>query len=411
MSKGNGDPGYLKAAAGVSDAWRTAKLGDVCEIQLGKMLSPISKTGKNSRPYLRNANVQWNRFDLSDVSQMDFTEEEEQKFRLTRGDVLVCEGGEPGRAAVWDDQLTPCYYQKALHRLRPISNHVDPRFIMYRLWLGGLQGEFINSHAKTTIAHLPAVRLAQLRIKLPPLFEQKRIVDTLNEQIESIVRARKAADEQLAAAKTLPVAYLREVFGSEETYQWPKTKLGEILTLRKDVIHPHDNPTGDAIFVGLEHIESLTGRRIGSLSVKKEALTGRKPQFYKGDLVYGYLRPYLNKLWIGEFDGLCSVDQYVYSVDKSRANTEFVAWFMRSPVYLKRAPIDTTPGQLPRIRTEEVATVEIGLPDLKEQQEVASAMNVKIATSLEMISSIKARLTSLDSLTTALLGRAFNGHI
>ncbi|HJQ24188.1 MAG TPA: hypothetical protein VKA60_09760 [Blastocatellia bacterium] len=86
----------------------------MCEIQLGKMLSPASKAGVRPRPYLRNANVPWDRFDLTDVAEMDFTENEEEKFILKKGGLLVCEGGEPGRAAVWDSQIAPCFYQKAL---------------------------------------------------------------------------------------------------------------------------------------------------------------------------------------------------------------------------------------------------------------------------------------------------------
>ena len=99
-------------------------------------------------------------------------------------------------------------------------------------------------------------------------------------------------------------------------------------------------------------------------------LTGRKPRFYKDDIVYGYLRPYLNKVWIAEFDGLCSVDQYVYQVDTVKADTGFVAAYMLSPMCLAVAPIDTTPGQLPRIRTEEVASVETSLPSLVEQRRI-----------------------------------------
>ena len=94
--------------------WRTARLGDVCEIQLGKMLSPKSKSGLEPFPYLRNLNVQWGRFDLSDIAEMDFDLRERSKFALRKGDLLVCEGGEPGRASVWDGEIEPCYYQKAL---------------------------------------------------------------------------------------------------------------------------------------------------------------------------------------------------------------------------------------------------------------------------------------------------------
>jgi type I restriction enzyme S subunit len=83
------------------------------------MLSPKSKTGVGSFPYLPNQNVQWQGFKLDDLATMDFSEREREKFRLLPGDLLICEGGEPGRSAVWQGILQDCYYQKALHRLRP----------------------------------------------------------------------------------------------------------------------------------------------------------------------------------------------------------------------------------------------------------------------------------------------------
>lgn len=164
------------------------------------------------------------------------------------------------------------------------------------------------------------------------------------------------------------------------------------------------------MFVGLEHIESLTGQRIGSLPVEMSQLTGRKPRVYRGDIVYGYLRPYLNKVWVAEFDGLCSVDQYVYEVKRDQAETHFVAWFMRSPAYLERAPIDQTPGQLPRIRTEEVASVEINLPPRAEQKSVVGRIQSEFAQTAQLRGSLSARLAALDHLPAALLRKAFGGR-
>lgn len=209
--------------------WRQVRLSDVCEIQLGKMLSPLAKTGIRYRPYLRNTNVQWGGFDLSDVAEMDFDEDEEEKFALRSGDLLVCEGGEPGRAAVWEGQINPCFYQKALHRLRPVGDDVDPRFVMYRLWLGAISGEFGGSHAKTTIAHLPAVRLATLSIAIPPLREQRRVVDVLNESFAAIELTRTAAEARLEAVNSLSGSYLRRAFGSAECSGWPRRQLGDLL--------------------------------------------------------------------------------------------------------------------------------------------------------------------------------------
>ena len=67
--------------------------------------------------------------------------------------------------------------------------------------------------------------------------------------------------------------------------------------------------------MGLEHVEPQTGRRIGSIPIDLATMTGRKARFLPGDIVYGYLRPYLNKVWIAAFEGFCWVDQYVFIVD------------------------------------------------------------------------------------------------
>lgn len=192
--------------------WRSVRLTDVVEIQLGKMLSPASRTGRRPVPYLRNANVQWDRLELSDIAEMDYDEDEEAKFRLLPGDVLVCEGGEPGRAAVWRGEIERCCYQKALHRLRPIANSVDPQFLVYRLWLGARRGEFSDEHAQTTIAHLPAVRLATLVIALPSIAEQRRIEAKLRERLATIEATRKGIEGELEAIEALPAALLRRPF-------------------------------------------------------------------------------------------------------------------------------------------------------------------------------------------------------
>lgn len=188
-------------------------------------------------------------------------------------------------------------------------------------------------------------------------------------------------------------------------------RLGDILQLRKDVVHPRDNPKGRARFVGLEHIESGTGLRTGSVEVEMSELTGRKPRFYKGDIVYGYLRPYLNKVWVAEFDGLCSVDQYVYSVTDTIADPTFVAWFLRNSVYLERAPISTTPGQLPRIRIEEVASVEVNLPPLTEQRRISMTLAERMTALEQLRKELEQQLEAINALPAALLRRAFSGEL
>lgn len=187
-------------------------LRDVAHIQLGKMLSPAAKTGRESFPYLRNQNVQWGRFDLSDLAVMDFSERDREKFELRPGDLLICEGGEPGRCAVWDGQVEDCFYQKALHRVRPIAGVADSEFLALWIRFQALTGAFEDQNAKTTIAHLPLVRLEQLLVPDVDVGTQRQIAARLKAQLAEVDKARQAAEMQLREINALPARLLARSF-------------------------------------------------------------------------------------------------------------------------------------------------------------------------------------------------------
>jgi type I restriction enzyme S subunit len=182
--------------------------------------------------------------------------------------------------------------------------------------------------------------------------------------------------------------------------------LRDVLVPRNAIVHPRDDPSGEGTFVGLEHIEPHTGRRIGSLPIRLEKLTGRKARFYGGDIVYGYLRPYLNKVWVADFDGYCSVDQYVFRPTEAVV-AGFIAAFMRSPLFLESAPIDESPGQLPRIRLDEVLDVRVPLPPIEVQRRVADDLSEQLAAIDRMSRDIEAQREAIGALPGALLRRAF----
>lgn len=162
------------------ESWQIVRLGEVFETQLGKMLSQKARVGDDPKPYMRNANVQWGQVDCSDLLSMDFNDAEMKKFRLKYGDLLVCEGGEVGRTALWRDELTECYFQKAIHRLRPLSDEMLPEFFLY--WMERAF-RFANIYGvagtQTTIAHLPQEKLQAMKIPKPSLQDQKQIVGLL----------------------------------------------------------------------------------------------------------------------------------------------------------------------------------------------------------------------------------------
>lgn len=172
--------------------WDVVRLGEVYEVQLGKMLSQKSKSGLNSKPYLTNRNVRWGGFDLSDVPEMDFDEREFIKFSLKPGDLLVCEGGEVGRAAIWRAEIDGCCYQKALRRLRPRDSSSVPEFLLGFMRLAASSGLLVEHTTQTSIAHLTAEKLVKLRVPWPPAQEQHQIVEIL-----TMIDRRSASEKQV----------------------------------------------------------------------------------------------------------------------------------------------------------------------------------------------------------------------
>lgn len=164
--------------------WAIAPLGEVADTSLGKMLDKAKSTGQHPVPYLRNINVQWGRIDLSDVLTMDIIPEEQSFFALRAGDLLVCEGGEVGRCAIWTGSGYMAY-QKALHRVRP-SSVVTVRYLRHYLEHLAKVGTLVKFATGSTIKHLPQERLRELPIVLPPLAEQHRIVEALEDNLSRL---------------------------------------------------------------------------------------------------------------------------------------------------------------------------------------------------------------------------------
>lgn len=165
----------------VPESWELLPIGDLFETQLGKMLSQKAKVGDSPKLYLRNKNVQWGRIETEDLLRMDFNDREAVKFQLRKGDLMVCEGGEVGRAALWDGSIADCYYQKALHRLRPKTDQITNEFMVHWMMFAFLlTNTYGVTGTRTTIAHLPEIKLKPLLVPVPPPNEQAEIIAVLD---------------------------------------------------------------------------------------------------------------------------------------------------------------------------------------------------------------------------------------
>jgi len=160
------------------ETWKWVRLPDVSSMCLGKMLDKQKNKG-TSCPYLRNVNVRWGRFELSDLLKMKFEDEMDERFLIQPGDLVMCEGGEPGRCAVWKETYS-IHFQKALHRIRFYDGLLSQfyQLLFYAYANGGILAPLFTG---TTIKHLTGQALEKVLVPLPPLAEQKRIVARLEE--------------------------------------------------------------------------------------------------------------------------------------------------------------------------------------------------------------------------------------
>lgn len=158
-------------------SWSVHPLKEVADFTLGKMLDQAKNQGE-PLPYLANVNVRWGEFDLADLREMRFQPHEIERYSIRCGDIVMCEGGEPGRCALWKSQRQGMMLQKALHRIRPHAC-LDSTFLYYTFLNIGRSNGFAPYITGATIKHLPREQLAKLPIRFPPLLQQKAIAIVL----------------------------------------------------------------------------------------------------------------------------------------------------------------------------------------------------------------------------------------
>ena len=175
------------------------------------MLDKGKEVGDCQVPYLANTNVQWGRFDLAALRTMDFSESDCEEFKLEHGDLLICEGGEVGRTAIWHGAHDRIYFQKALHRVRLDPTVAVPEYVFQFMWFMAKNGGFRDLTTSATIAHLTGVKLKRLPCPRPPLELQHRFAAI----VESVEQQKASQRTHLAELDTLFASLQSRAFRGE----------------------------------------------------------------------------------------------------------------------------------------------------------------------------------------------------
>jgi type I restriction enzyme S subunit len=302
-----------------NEAWAWRPLGELFEIGAGKTMSAAARDGVNKTPFLRTSNVLWDEIELSKVDEMAIAPHELAEKRVRPGDLLVCEGGEIGRAAIWNGEVEVMSFQNHLHRLRPLVDDVEPRFYVYFLQCAFTQlGIFEGAGNDTTIPNLSRNRLADLQVAHPLLDEQQEIAKAL----AWIRSAMKVHDRATAIAEELKRTSMRELFTRGLRGETPKdTEIGlvpptwevvEFASVRRWLQY------GTSVRCGIEpaafpvlRIPNIEPGRVNPKDLKYCNLSAQEAENYRlegGDLIFIRTNGVLDRLgscavYAGEPDG------------------------------------------------------------------------------------------------------------
>ena len=282
-------------------------------------------------------------------------------FEVEPGRLIVSNiKGWEGAIAVSNDEHAGCVASNRFLPYEAVDGRIDVNWAKWFFlsdWGLELIGQASPGSADRNRT-LAMERFEALEIPLPSLPHQREVAIELDywwpKSLALIARIASTGPEVLV--RGLP-ALVDAIFQSSAV---KNCAIQDLVEFVNDVVHPEDDPSPAETFVGLQHIESHTGRRLGESPLGSES--GRKFRFRPGDIVYGYLRPYLNKAWVADRHGLCSVDQYVLR-PKPGVDSELVGYLLRSAGVLNRAVQLTHSLQLPRLRSGLLKHVRVSVPD------------------------------------------------
>ncbi|MDZ7848664.1 MAG: restriction endonuclease subunit S [Owenweeksia sp.] len=253
--------------------WKVFSLGDISESCLGKMLDANKNRGEY-KPYLSNKKVQWGRFDLQGLPKMRFEDTESERYGLKRGDLVICEGGEPGRCAIWEDQVPEMKIQKALHRLR-VKDGFDNYFIYYRLLLASRLGQLKKYFIGSTIKHLTGVNLKRVEFKYPSYKEQVQISSVLRNLDSKIELNNRINAELEAMAKTIYDYWFVQFDFPFDFAQGKPAAKGQVAEPVE--VRPYKNSGGEMVWNEKLKRELPKGWEAGELSDIANITMGQSP--------------------------------------------------------------------------------------------------------------------------------------
>lgn len=400
----------------VPENWVWVRLGEVTKVVGGGTPSTSKKE------YYDEGNISW----LSPVDLSNYN-----GIYISRGNKMITLEGLNNSSAKLLPKDTVCLTSRApigyvaIAEKELCTNQGFKSFLPSPTYLAKflywyLKGnkELLESKASgTTFLELSASKAATIEFPLPPLSEQQRIVERIEELFAKLDEAKERLQEVVDSFAVRKAAILHKAFTGELTQQWRREngvsdesweekKFSEVAVIKSNLVSPFDYL--DYPHIAPDSIEKFTGRLLSYRTIREDNVKSPKHLFYKGQILYSKIRPYLSKAIIADVDGLCSADMYPI---EALCNTKYLLKYMLSTEFLEQSTTAGSRSLLPKINQKELSSISVPLPTLPEQDEIVRLIDDLLARENSAQQATEQALASIDLMKKSILARAFRGEL
>jgi len=413
--------------------WDVKRVKHGYSVQLGKMLQnePVS-TLDTLMPYLRSANVTWQGVDLSDIKDMWFSPYDKSLYKLEPGDLVVCEGGDVGRSALWNGELPECYIQNAVHRVQSKYN-CSTKFLYYWLLFVKSAGYIDLICNKATIAHLTVEKLREIPMFVPALSEQRAIVVFLDREtakIDALVAKKERLIELLQEKRTAVISQVvtRGLDPSVSMKDsgvrwlgkipahWQKKRIKHVLLQIMDTEHK----TAPFYLDGEYLVVRTSNVRQGKLILDDAKYTNyegylewtRRGRPMPGDILFTREAPAGEACLVLSDTSLCIGQRMVlFRVSPRLLDGNYGVWSLYGGLAAEFIHSLSQGSTVNHFNMQDIGNIPLLIPPLAEQRAIVDYLSSETAKIDMLITKVHDHIDKLREYRTALISAAVTGKI
>ena len=340
-----------------------------------------------------------------------------QKYMLESGDILISLTGNVGRVAFLNSDMLPAALNQRVGCLRLNNFLFNKTLLFYYFLRKEFQDSCIKNSKGSAQLNMSTEWLRVQPIPVPPFTEQQRIVTLIENLFAKLDEAKEKVQTVVDGFELRKSAILHKAFSGELTKQWRQengksisdwcfVRFDEVAEIKSNLVDPKDYQ--DFWHIAPDNIEKKTGILLDYHTIAEDGVKSGKHRFYAGQILYSKIRPYLSKVVIAEFDGLCSADMYPI---EAKENVRYLWYYMLSDEFLVQASNAGSRSVLPKINQKELSKVRVRMTSLEEQRVLVAILDNIFVKAQQVQEYAGSTLIQIDTMKEAILARAFRGEL